>query len=285
MEKRRRTSASYVPTIPAGTTGTPDRNARSATPGNPGSSRPRVLNGPSGKIPTTRPRASASSARRSAPTSGRARLIGMEPRWRWNKGWNGVARQTRGMTRNEIGAGTATLRTTPSRAVACDGGVVLLDGGRELVVLVVLLHEEEVLDRGRIEDSVDRAEAGIGDRPGREPRPLVGVVGVIDRQVGPGQRPPILTDRVLHGRVGLERHPPPEAGVEDRRAEAALLRRHRLALHDRRQREQGVDGQAPLGRAGPRLGRELLLHALHHPADDLLGRHAADELIGVGGQI
>src|SRR5881409_3293376 len=80
-------------------------------------------------------------------------------------------------------------------AVAGDGGVVLLDGRRELVVLVVLLHKVEVLHRRRVEDGVDRAEPRVGDRPGRQPRPLVGVVRVVDGQVGPGQRPPILADR------------------------------------------------------------------------------------------
>src|SRR2546422_3640736 len=130
------------------------------------------------------------------------------------------ARWSRGASRRSATSTRPAARTVPmvprviawspgaGEAVARDGGVVLLDGGRELVVLVVLLHEEEVLDRGRIEDSVDRAEAGIGDRPGREPRPLGGVVGVIDRKGGLGQRRPVRTDSVSHDRGGLLRGPP-----------------------------------------------------------------------------
>src|SRR5262249_59626613 len=116
------------------------------------------------------------------------------------------ARWSRGASRRSAATSTRPAASTvpivpgviawspgAGEAVACDGGVVLLDGGRELVVLGVLLHEKEVLDRCRIEGGVDRAEAGIGDRPGRGPPPLVGGGGVIDCQVGPGPRPPILT--------------------------------------------------------------------------------------------
>src|SRR3989454_12771980 len=57
MWPQRSARASYVPVIPAGVTGGPDRSARSATPGRPRSSRPRGLEGPSGEVPTTRPTA------------------------------------------------------------------------------------------------------------------------------------------------------------------------------------------------------------------------------------
>src|SRR5262249_38070795 len=80
----------------------------------------------------------------------------------------------------------------PGEPVAGHGGVVLFDGRRELVVLVVLFHEVQVFHWRRIEDGVDRAEPRVGDRPGRQARPLVGVVGVVDGQVGPGQRSPVL---------------------------------------------------------------------------------------------
>jgi len=101
--------------LPAGTTGTPARSARSPTPGRPRSRRPRTLNGPSGKMPTTRPSSSARRAPRRAATSGRSRLRRIEPIRRCSSGCSGVARQTRGITRNAIGWGSATASTTPSR--------------------------------------------------------------------------------------------------------------------------------------------------------------------------
>ena len=99
----------------AGTTGTPARSASAATPGWPGTSRPSRLKGPSGKMPMMRPASSARSARLIAPGSGRERFTGMEPMRRWKAGWSGLAWYTRGMTRKEIGRGTATPSTTPSR--------------------------------------------------------------------------------------------------------------------------------------------------------------------------
>src|SRR2546427_11091727 len=99
------------------------------------------------------------------------------------------ARWSRGASRRSATSTRPAARTVPivarviawspgaGEAVARDGGVVLLGGGRELGGLVVLLHEEEGLDRGRIGDSVDRAECGVGDRPGGGPRPLGGGVG------------------------------------------------------------------------------------------------------------
>src|SRR5262249_56856938 len=55
----------------------------------------------------------------------------------------------------------------PGEPVAGHGGVVLFDGRRELVVLVVLLHEVEVLHRRRVQDGGDRPQARSGDGPAR----------------------------------------------------------------------------------------------------------------------
>ena len=46
---------------------------------------------------------------------GLLRFSGIEPMPRWKNGWSGVARQTRGITRNEMGLGAAAPSTTPSR--------------------------------------------------------------------------------------------------------------------------------------------------------------------------
>lgn len=50
-----------------------------------------------------------------APGSGRSSATGIEPIRRWKGGCSGVARNTRGITRNAMGRGTATPSTTPSR--------------------------------------------------------------------------------------------------------------------------------------------------------------------------
>src|SRR5262245_54585582 len=114
-KKRRAARAWKGPEIAAGTTGTPDRSATSATPGWPRTSRPWRLNGPSGKMPTTPPCSRMRRARRMAPGSGRASETGIEPTWSWKYGWRGVARYTRGMTRKLIFRGRAEASTTPSR--------------------------------------------------------------------------------------------------------------------------------------------------------------------------
>src|SRR5439155_1302473 len=157
MWPHRSASASYVPVIPAGTTGAPDRSAKSATPGRPRSSRPRTLKGPSGKMPTTDPSASAPSAFLSPPGSGRSRLSGVE---------GGGAHHVAGFIARSPSAG---------EPVASDGGVVLLDRRREIVSAVIHRDEIEILHRRGIERGRDRLEARARDRPRREPRAAVRV--------------------------------------------------------------------------------------------------------------
>src|SRR5437879_2336737 len=120
-------------------TGAPDRSARSATPGRPRSRRPRTLKGPSGKMPTTRPVASA-----------RGQGGGVE---------RGGARPV---------AGFIARSTTAGEPVPGDGGVVLFDRRREVVAAIVHRDEVEVLHRRGVERGCERLQARTRDRPRRE---------------------------------------------------------------------------------------------------------------------
>src|SRR5262247_2512363 len=81
---------------------------------------------------------------------------------RWSRGVSGRSATSTGpavrTVERPIVPGFIAWSPGPGEPVAGHSGVVLFDGRRELVVLVVLLHEEEVLHRCRVEDCVDRAE-------------------------------------------------------------------------------------------------------------------------------
>src|SRR2546423_14959160 len=90
--------------------------------------------------------------------------------------------------------------------VTRDSRIVLADGRREMVAMIVAGDEVEVLHGRRIEDGLDGREPGARDRAGRQPRAYVGVVGMVGRQIGTRERASLLAHGVLHRGVGLEQH-------------------------------------------------------------------------------
>src|SRR6266705_1466177 len=107
-------------------------------------------------------------------------------------------------------AGVASARLASRAPVACDGGVVLLYGPREVVVTLVFGDEVEIPDGRRVQRGLYRGQAGARDRPRWQTRVAVGVERVLHDEVGAGRRAPLLAHGVLHGRVRLERHVEPE---------------------------------------------------------------------------
>src|SRR5262245_46618370 len=117
-------------------------------------------------------------------------MVSPNQRWRTRATGGRSARWSRGASTRSATSTDPAVRTVErpivpgviawslgtGEAVPGDRRVVLLDGRREVVVLVVLLHEIEILHRRGLEDGLDRPEPGTGDRARRQARPLVGVV-------------------------------------------------------------------------------------------------------------
>ena len=75
------------------------------------------------------------------------------------------------------------------------------------MVLFVSLDEEQVVGGRGLDRRFDGREPGTGDGAGRQSRARIRVVRMIDQQVGAPQELAMPADGVLHGRVGLQRHP------------------------------------------------------------------------------
>jgi hypothetical protein len=109
----------------------------------------------------------------------------------------------------------------------------------------------------------------------------VRVVRAVGGQVGPRERLPLLAGGVLHRGIRLEQHVALQPVPEDGGNEALLLRLDRLALDDGGEGQELVERQTAGAGLGEQIGRDLRPHALDHAGEDLLGSHAAHELIRV----
>ena len=77
----------------------------------------------------------------------------------------------------------------PLRPPACDVAVVLVEGLGEGVPAAAVGDEVEGGAFRRLHDGGKRRATGIGDGPRRQAAHAVGVVGAVDAEIGPGQRP------------------------------------------------------------------------------------------------
>ena len=142
--------------------------------------------------------------------------------------------------------------------------------------------EVEVVHVGGVEHGVDGPHAGRPDGSGREAGVGVGVVRVPGDAVDVGVEEPVLvlTQGVLHRRVGLERVADVEAVEVDGRDGGHLVGDLGLALHD-----GGEGGDLPLVEAhgigeGLALGRPDLPVLAHHAGDHGVDGHAGGDHVG-----
>ena len=218
-----------------------------------------------------------------AALSAGARLAGLLPAWVQQR-----ADRRAGPARSEPASQPpACAQLAPAGDVA----VVLGQGAGESVAAVAVGDEVEIVDRRRVPRRRQRARPGIGDRPGRQARDAVGVVGVVD----------------LRGRRGSARgraDPCPRSGRRSRSGSvcsgmpwrrrltntaatsAILLGLGRLLLDDRGQDQRLLAASAAAGRAGarPRPGPAPPSMPLRIRSTTGRARLAARDQVGVGQQ-
>ena len=150
---------------------------------------------------------------------------------------------------------------------------------------VGMRDEEPIRDLRREEGRLETRLPRRRDRAGGEPRILIRVVGRIDGEVAIQHPPRAHLHRILHRRVGLERHAdlqPIEIDRGDRRALGPLAH---LLLHDRCQGHHLVARHLELRE--PRIPRGIppLLEPLHHLRHHVPRRHLRGEVVGLGEEI
>ena len=75
------------------------------------------------------------------------------------------------------------------KLVSHHGPVVFLDIPGKVMAAVFFGHKIQVFGLGRVEDGPQRVFAGIGDRPGRQSRDYIGVIGSRPLEVFFGEIP------------------------------------------------------------------------------------------------
>ena len=167
--------------------------------------------------------------------------------------------------------------------------LMLLVGFGEDVAAGAVGNEIEVAGAGRIGGGFKRRATGICNRSGRQSVDLVGVVGGRLIDLALHDRPPeraLAADQAVDdGRVRLQPHPLLEPIDEYGGDARALVRLAGFLLDQRGQDHElfgGFDRQVG-GAPGPRFPYQTLLRLLH-VLDQLLARHAAREIVGVGQQ-
>src|ERR1700690_145515 len=144
-------------------------------------------------------------------------------------------------------------------------------------------HKIEVV-RGRgLDRGSQRSHARIGDGAGRQARVLVGVVGLVAREVRTVDDAVVAVfdlGGVDGGRIALQGHADPQAVRKDRGDERPLVRQLGLALDQRGERHDLVRFRGRRAQGGPGLAE-----AIGHQAAELGRRGVARYVIGVGEEV
>ena len=165
------------------------------------------------------------------------------------------------------------------------GGFVLLEGAREPVAAVAPRYEVEVIRLGGLGGGAHGGLAGVGDGPRRQPRELVGVVGIrLILQMPAPQIAVEIGNAVDYGGIGFELFADGQPVVEDGGDYRPLPCHAGFFFDDGGEGHQIVHTQAALfGQRRDALPDAVKL--LHHDARDDLGRQAAGEPVGFGEQV
>ena len=143
-------------------------------------------------------------------------------------------------------------------------------------------HVEEVLAFGRVRRRVDRRDAGVGDRPRRQPGVHARVVRRVRFQLRLGQRLCVVVDGEAGGRVAAQRHPFAQPVVDHLGHLFALARQARLVFDDRGDRDHVVHGQVLRLRVLHVHALDLLLEVGELQLDQFLDRPVPFQFPGVG---
>src|ERR1039457_5700455 len=132
-------------------------------------------------------------------------------------------------------------------AVLDDVGFLGGEVGGEVVAAGTIRarHEIQIVRVGGVQDRGYGRDTRIGDRSGRQPRMLVGVIRVAADQVGFVNGAAIVSGeqgRVDRGRVAIELHPDGQAAGENGSDDGPLVRELAFLFHQRGQRDGAVYG-------------------------------------------
>jgi len=163
--------------------------------------------------------------------------------------------------------------------------MLLIGLGKE-VPAVVLGHKVQIARVRRFQHGTNRVQPRVTDRPGRQPRIQIRVVGrlhaveVLSRKLLPAIARLVAPQGVLHGRVGLQRHVLLEPVQKHAGDDGSLIGGHRLALDDGGQRHDLIDREAGFLRHLFQI-RDAPVKVAQHDLDHVLGRSIAGKLVGI----
>ena len=99
-----------------------------------------------------------------------------------------------------------SLRARPDRLIGFYRTVMRLDGVGKQMGAIVFRHKVKVRHMGWLQRRFDGRNARVADRPRREGRDAIGVIGIGILQIFARQVTVEILDSVNHRRVALQRH-------------------------------------------------------------------------------